>query len=362
MAHRLNDPQQCLSFFERRVVHEVAYWGAQETVKTIVVQTLDRERENILKAIGFGLAVAAAWPATRHLIITFAPYMERRGLWDSWHSLLARAIAAAQRAGDIAGEITLTALLARLCQRQSRGADVVTYYGRVIRLARRTDNRFELARCCSNLGYYYVDGGHWWRAEVLGQHALAIFGELNSQHGQAHTHNHLGVLYIRQQRWTEAETHLQQACGLWRAMGDEYSLTAFGLLNLGMLYADQKKPHEALIWLKEAYHKAEALGDTAMVGRILQNMAVAHRQQGAFGAAKTLAHQAEQISQKYHDPLQLAFVWHNLGLIYTQERRATQAHEYIDRALVLYRQLGNDYGEKRLLEELKELQSVNIGQ
>ena len=282
MANRLNDPQQCLSFFERQVVHEVTYWGAQETVKTIVVQTLDRERENILKAIGFGLAVAAAWPATRHLIITFAPYMERRGLWDSWHSLLVRAIAAAQRAGDIAGEITLTALLARLCQRQSRGADVVTYYGRVIRLARRTDNRFELARACSNLGYYYVDGGHWWRAEVLGQHALAIFVELNSQHGQAHTHNHLGVLYIRQQRWTEAEVHLQQACGLWRAMGDEYSLTAFGLLNLGMLYADQKKPHEALIWLKEAYHKAEALGETAMVSRILQNMAVAHRQQGTF--------------------------------------------------------------------------------
>lgn len=360
MANRLNDPQQCLSFFERRVVHEVGYWGAQAAVKTIVVQTLDRERENILKAIGFGLAVAAAWPATRLLIVTFAPYMERRGLWDSWHTLLVRAIAAAQRAGDMAGEITLTALLARLCQRQSRSADVVTYYRRVIRLARRVDNRFERARACSNLGYYYVDGGQWWRAEVLGQHALAIFVELNSQHGQAHTYNHLGVLYTRQQRWAEAEAHLQKACSLWRTMGDEHSLTAFGLQNLGMLYADQKKPQEALRSLEEAYHKAETLGEIVIVGRILQNMAVALRQRGAFEDAKTLAHQAEQVFQRYHDPLHLAFVWHNLGLIYTQERQATQAHEYIERALVLYRQLGNYYGEKRLLDELKELQPVNI--
>ncbi len=358
MANSLNTPQQCLNFFEERVLREVTHWGAQEGVKTIVVGILDHERENILKAIGFGLAVAAAWPATRQLIITFAPYMERRGLWDSWHTLLTRAIAAAQRARDVAGEITLTALLARLCQRQSRGADVVTYYRRVIRLARRADNRFELARACSNLGYYYVDGGHWWRAEVLGQHALAIFAALNSQHGQAHTHNHLGVLYTRQQRWVEAEAHLQQACGLWRSTGDEYSLTAFGLQNLGVLYVDQKKPEDALTWLQDAYHKAESLGETAMVGHILNNMVIAYRQQGAFTDAETLARQAEQIAQKYHDPLQLAFIWHNLGLIYTQQQQATKAREYIDRVLVLYRQLGNHYGEERLFRELKELEAA----
>lgn len=361
MANSLNTPQQCLNFFEQRVVREVAHWGAQEAVKTIVVGLLDRERENILKAIGFGLAVAAAWPATRQLIITFAPYMERRGLWDSWHTLLTRAIAAAQRATDVAGEITLTALLARLSQRQSRGADVVTYYRRVMRLARRADNRFELARACSNLGYYYVDnGGQWWRAEILNQHALALFAELNSQHGQAHTHNHLGFLYTRQKRWAEAETHLQQACSLWREMGDEYSLTAFGLQNLGMLYIDQKKPAEALTWLELAYHKAEALGETALVGRILQNMALGYRQQGVLSKAEVLARQAEQISHKYQDTPLLAFTWHNLGLVYAQGRQLTQAHEYLERALHLYRQLGNRYGEEQLFGELKELEAANI--
>lgn len=363
MANRVNDSQQWLSFFERRVMHEVGYWSAQEAVKTIVVQTLDRERENILKAIGFGLAVAAAWPATCHLIVTFAPYMERRGLWDSWHSLLVRAIATAQRAGDMAGEITLTALLARLCQRQSRRADVVTYYRRVIRLARRTDNRFELARACSNLGYYYVDdGGHWWRAEILSQHALAIFIELNSQHGQAHTHNHLGFLYTRQKRWAEAETHLQQACDLWRATGDEHSLTAHGLVNLGMLYVDQKKPHQALLWLEEAYHKAEALGETVMIGHILQNMAIAQRQSGKLSKAENLARQAEQIFQKYQEVLPLAHNWHNLAIIYAQDHQTAKAEEYVGRALQLYRQFGHVYGEERLFNELKELDAVDITQ
>ncbi|MCE7982289.1 MAG: tetratricopeptide repeat protein [Caldilinea sp. CFX5] len=346
-------------------MREVAYWGEHTAVKTIAVSTLDRERENILKAIGFGLAVAPSqaatvWPATRHLIITFAPYMERRGLWDSWHSLLERAIAAAQQVADVAGEITLTALLARLSQRQSRGADVVAYYRRVIRLARRTDNRFELARACSNLGFYYGEHEQWWRSEVLGCYALTLFEALNSQHGRAHTHNHLGTLYTRQKRWAEAETHLQQACNFWRAIGDEHSLTAFGLLNLGMLYVDQKKPEEALTWLEDAYHRAEALGETAMVGYILQNMAIAYRQKGKLVKAEDLARQAEQIFHKHHDVLLLAYTWHNIGIIYTQGGQTAKADEYIGRALQLYRQLGNHYGEERLLEELKELESVDV--
>ena len=86
-----------------------------------------------------------------------------------------KAIAAARQMGDVDGEITLTAFLARLSQRQSRGPDVVRLYARVIRLAKRTGNRYEEARACSNLGYYYIDGGHWWRSEVLSCHALATF-------------------------------------------------------------------------------------------------------------------------------------------------------------------------------------------
>ncbi|MEZ4869542.1 MAG: hypothetical protein R3C14_49920 [Caldilineaceae bacterium] len=94
---------------------------------------------------------------------------------------------AAQRTKDVGGETTLSALLAKLCQRQSRPQETVLYYRRVIRLAVQSDNRYEEARACSNLGYRFIDQGHWWRSEVLSCHALAIFEELASQHGRAHT-------------------------------------------------------------------------------------------------------------------------------------------------------------------------------
>lgn len=69
---------------------------------------------------------------------------------------------------------------------------------------------------------------------LLSLHALALFEELESKHGRAHTHNHLGLLYTRRGLWKKAEEHLKRACDLWRDTGDIHSLI-YGLENLGAL-------------------------------------------------------------------------------------------------------------------------------
>ncbi|MEZ4728844.1 MAG: tetratricopeptide repeat protein [Caldilineaceae bacterium] len=175
MITTLNAPQPCADYFRTYLRTRLHHWRDHAAVKTVEITTLDAEQEHILKAITLGLDLEEAWSVVRDLIIAFAPYMERRGHWEAWHVVLQHAIAAAQRVSDTGGEITLTALLAKLCQRQSRTQDVVRYYRRAIRLAQRTGNRYELARACSNLGYLYTDKGHWWRAEILNQHAGDLY-------------------------------------------------------------------------------------------------------------------------------------------------------------------------------------------
>ncbi|MEZ4677803.1 MAG: hypothetical protein R2932_26660 [Caldilineaceae bacterium] len=171
---KFHDIAQCTNFFQQAILRTLHYWQENEAVQQIDVSLLDRERETILNIISRGLEFDAAWTSLKPLLIAFAPYMERRGHWAAWRDLLEKSLGAAQQMGDSDGEITLTALLARLSQRQSRGPDVVRFYARVMRLAKQVGNRYEEARACSNLGYYYIDGGHWWRSEVLCCHALAI--------------------------------------------------------------------------------------------------------------------------------------------------------------------------------------------
>jgi tetratricopeptide (TPR) repeat protein len=353
-VNHLGDTQRCVDFFQQRLRDLLTYWSDHEAVQQLQITILDREREMILKVITLGLDVAPRWPLVRPLIIALTPYMERRGHWETWHEVLQKAIGVAQCMSDSEHEVTLTALLARLYQRMSRLQDVVRTYRRGIRLARRTNSRFEEARACSNLGYLYIESGYWWRAEVLSCHALAIFEELESDHGRAHTHNHLGVLYTRLRRWQQAETHLQQACSLWLTRNDEHSMV-YGFLNLGLHHVEQEKSMPAIEYLSQALEYALRTGERSVLGTIWNNMASAYRHDKEIEKATLCAQQAEAIHREFHNTLGLAQVWNNLGLIHLQKNDLSQADSYFNNSLQTYRQIGHKLGEVQVLLDIVEL-------
>lgn len=302
------------------------------TVRAVTTKLPDEERVQACHILDFGLRTAEGWASAKALTIDLATYMERSGQWESWQQLLERAIATAQRLHDTDHEITLTALLARLYQRWSKPAAMVQSYHKVIRLARRNRNRYELARACSNLGYYYVESGQWWRAEVLNLHALSIFNELESNHGQAHTHNHLGVLFTRQCRWAEATEHLNSACALWQANQDQFGLMR-GHRNLGFLH------HEASNYIATIYHSTIALelastsGEELLVGTFAGNISLGHLKTGNLQKAKEFADLAEKFFKKNPHKLGLAHLAHINGLIACNEMNYVQAQSHIDYAL-----------------------------
>ena len=215
------------------------------TVRAVETKLPDEERVQACHVLDFGLRMADTWPHARELTVAVAPYVERSGQWENWNQQLQRAIDLAEQIQDVDGKLGLMVFVARLTQRQGRVAETIYYYRRVIRLARQTGNRFEEARACSNLGYLFTETGRFLRAEVLCQHALAVFTDLQSSHGLAHTNNHLGLLYTRQRRYASAEKHLQLACELWQCLQDVHSLF-HGNVNLGMLCVEMDRSDEAL--------------------------------------------------------------------------------------------------------------------
>lgn len=353
MADSLSTPAACTAYVRHYVVARLHHWRDHPALQTVDITLLDGEQEHILKALTLGLAIDEAWAVSCELIVAFAPYMERRGHWETWHLLLLRAITAAQRLGDRDSEIALTTRLAKLCQRQSKPQAVVYYYRRVLRLTRRTGNRYETARACSNLGFHYIDRGHWWRSEVLNCHALAIFEALESSHGQAHTHNHLGLLYIRQRRWPKAEAHLKSACERWWMMGDKHSII-YGYENLSVLYNDMKRPGEALLWLEKAYHQIQLTGEEALLGGVLSNMGMAYRDHGDMIEAESYLKQAEVIFHRYANRHGLAQVWGHLGILYFYQTKLAEASVLLQNSRITFRDLHDIDSELRALIYLIE--------
>jgi tetratricopeptide (TPR) repeat protein len=331
----LSETPDYTDFFQQRLQTLLTHWRDHAAVQQVQVAVLDREREVILKAINLGLDSTPLWPLVCPLILAFAPYMERRGHWAAWETVLQRAIAVAQQVSDPSAETTLTALLARLSQRMSHPQDVVRYYRRALHLGRQTGNRFEIARACSNLGFHYIDRGRWWRSEVLSQRALGIFEQLDSNHGRAHTHNHLGLLYTRQRRWPEAEVQLKSACEVWVKMGDQHSII-YGYENLSVLYNDMVRPTEALTWLEKAYDQVKLTGEEAELGKILANMGTAWRDNGDPTRAESYLSQAEAIFRRDANQHGLAQAWGHLGILYLQQARWSEARPLLQNSKLTF--------------------------
>ncbi|GIK37961.1 MAG: hypothetical protein BroJett011_17940 [Chloroflexota bacterium] len=349
----LADNQGHADFFRRRILLNAQYWHTYVSEKATDISALDIERELIIKAIAFALELREAWPIVYSLLVTYAPYMERRGHWETWHQLLNRAVKIAQQLEDVTGVITLSALLARLLQRQSQLDRAVEHYRRVIRWARQSKNRYEEARACTNLGYLYIEDGHWYRAEVLCCYALAIFEAINNHHGLAHTNNHLGLLYTRKRAWERAKPHLEQACQLWQGMEDQHGLMR-GLINQGLLHNDMEQYDEALSFLENALQLAKLTGEEAEIGKIHLNMGIAYGQKSELPQAETSIWQAEAIFRRFSNSLDLALTWTNLGIIYIEQKKWKEAGTYLEKALTTCRHLKIEYGEIDALQGLVE--------
>lgn len=353
----LTTTQHCFDFFQRGVSATLQYWQAHTALETLDVTVLDREREGIVKAISLGFNFQEAWQTVREVVITFSPYMERRGQWGIWNRILRQAIDVAHRLEDLEGAVILSTLLARLLQRQSLSQASVAYYRRAIRLSRQIGHRFNEARACTNLGYYYIEQGYWVRAEVLCCHALHLFEQIDSNHGLAHTENHLGILYTRQHRWEKAQWHLERACAIWQRMDDAWGLM-YGYMNLGLLYIEMARGDEALAWSEKALHQAKLTGEALEIGSIYLNIGVAYRLKQEPAKAESYHRQAETVFQRFSNTVGLAQVQDNLGLAYMDQGRWKEAGLHLEAALTAWHNQGNEYHEIQAMTYLIEFERI----
>ncbi|MCB0163829.1 MAG: tetratricopeptide repeat protein [Anaerolineae bacterium] len=349
----LTDTESCNSYWKSCIQNNLIYWHTFLPDHSADISALDQEHETIVKAILYGLKLEPAWADAYGLIVTMADFMERRGYWDMWHMVLHQAQTAASQNHDEVGRVMLSALSARLNHRQGNFSEMVRDYRRTIRLARRSNDVFNEARACTNLGYFYVEQGHWYRAEVLCCHALHLFEQLDSDHGKAHTENHLGMLRVRQNRLAQGQVHLTRAYEIWQKMGDDYGMM-LACINLSALFNEQERPGEALPWLEEAVRRAKAIGEEAWLGTILMNMSNSFRLAGNFSEAESHLWQASVIFHRHSDKLGQAMTLDNLGLLAYAQGNSVEGSQYLTRAIEAWQALNHGYNEIRAMSYLVE--------
>lgn len=347
--------QDRTTYFQQSIFNNLNYWLAWAQAHLDQLPKLELERNNIIRAIHFGLNLGQlAWPLTSQLITQLSPHMERRGEWSQWQPIIQRGLALAEQQNDSAKQAVLTCILARLHHLQSRMDEAILQYRRTMRLARAAGDVYNEARACTNLGYLYIDRGRWRRAEVLCYHALQRFTEIDSGYGRAHTENHLGLLYTKRADWDLARLHLERARAIWQANDDRFGLMRANI-NLGNLYVDMGKPDLALRHLTRASKQATEQNDNIEMATICLNMGIAYRLKGKPKQAERYAHQAKSLYERYFILPGAARAAHNLAMAHLDQKNWSTAKRCLESARQIWQNLADNLEQMKAVIGFLEL-------
>jgi DNA-binding SARP family transcriptional activator len=196
--------------------------------------------------------------------------------------------------------------------------------------------------------------GHWHDLATVHSAALRAGERLGDARVRAHAHRRIAHFRIWFDR-DDAEAHLRQALGLYRALGDEYGL-AWVHLNLAVVCERRGQHRTALEHAEQARGMFENAG--ALAGQADASNAVGWYNAHLGHHQDALAHcrEALRLYREVGDEKGESHAWDSLGYITNLRGCPQEAIECYRRALALRRKLGYRYFEARALESLGDIQ------
>ena len=197
--------------------------------------------------------------------------------------------------------------------------------------------------------------GHWNEAVTLGQAALAAARTARNRHGQAWTHNQLGVVQWLTGNYPAATADFTQALQLFRDLDDGYG-QACALNQLGQVQWRTGNYPAATASLTRALQLFRDLGDRHGQGWALHDLGVVQRRTADYPAAASNLTQALQLFRDLGDRHGQGWALHDLGVVQQLTGDYPAAASNLTQALQLFRDLVDRRGQAWALDGLGVVQ------
>jgi tetratricopeptide (TPR) repeat protein len=348
------------SQFTRSVAANVVYW--QQRTKELThnnLSTFDQDRQNLYRAVRFGLQLTETWQETAELILQSFVLVEKRGYWGEWIPIMERALEKCP-----AGQLTLRGQILDglgIFYRYNRQLDkAYAAHQEELQIGAAAQDDWRIAHASINLAAVCRYMRRFNKAEKHLSSAECAFQVINAPPiKHAFVKLERGLLAQAQEKWPAAETHLRDSVSLWSEVGDPAYL-ANSLKLLGQVLVSQDKIEDAL----KAYHEAlDNLNPTENYldqSKILNDLGILHFTQGNFDEAlrQLLAADSAYLRQS-SNLFDQAIVTTNIGNVYQAQGKLTEAERAFGRSITLWEICGD---QLQLANSLIGLAEVKMAQ
>lgn len=328
--------------FEEQIQRNLTYWLKKlREADEIQFTQLNEERKGLFRAVEFGLRLPAAWPQTAELVRLFFDLVERNGYHREWLPLLQKVIT------DCTGHDRRLRgrLLNQLgvLQRNYDLQSAIASHQQALQVGEDLNNRV-----ASGEAYFHLANDYLLRNQLLpaleyGQKAWQIFEqEAVEAKWRAVALAVLGEVATKQGEYQQAESYYQQAIELLRP-GPHLTILTRTLINQANNYQLANQAEQALSIYEEARDliaTSQSVQDKISFYISLGSLYFALGRIEEAGAA--FENCLEGDFYRFTPPLFQANLYNNLGNVRFKQQLLPQSKQYLEQAIAIYRQVGNE--------------------
>jgi DNA-binding SARP family transcriptional activator/tetratricopeptide (TPR) repeat protein len=231
---------------------------------------LDAERTVLLEAIALDAERGSgcySWTLASLLEI----YLDRQGRWEDQLKAQSTALAAARRAGDLAGQAHAQRALGFVNGRLERAQAADEHLSRALTQFEELSDPDNQARVYRNLAFQTNRRGSYAQSLEYYRHALARYRRTGSKVGEAGTFNEIGFTYLLSGGYNQALVECRQALALHQEIGDRNGAAAtWDTLGCAHLHLGQHS--DALHCFQQALRIYRAIHDRYLEADTLSHL------------------------------------------------------------------------------------------
>ncbi|MEZ4710935.1 MAG: tetratricopeptide repeat protein [Caldilineaceae bacterium] len=335
------------AFFHQSMLAMMA--DLTDTVQAIPHVPPPDVREQAVHLLDLALQLDESWPAARDLLLELAPKMEQAGHRDDWLPFLIQGINRSQRERDdlITAELHIqVALIYQLCSQLDLA---YAHYSQAEVLFGINLDAQNQARALNRMGYVALLQQQYETAKNHINMALKLL----PTHAEecAASYQVLGELALALAQWSAAEANFQKSLAIWVRYGDKRHI-ARRLRDLGNTSFKQQDFHKSVSYFEQSITLFGEVDDLVQQAIVRMNLGAVFLQTAKPTQALTCFAQSEPMLRKAQDIWHLGILYHNQGIAHRQTQEWKLAEKSLRTSIMYRQQIGH---KTQMVNSLLEL-------